>query len=79
MNTKTQYFTPTRMESGKHFTLEARLAIRQGEKVILEFHSGLRAGGILRVARTMTSLPEQPPHPHNLASGVASHPESCQG
>lgn len=27
----------------------------------------------------MTGLLEQPPNPHSLASGAASHPESCQG
>lgn len=35
------------MESRRHFTLEAPLAIHQGEKVILEFNSGLRAGNVL--------------------------------
>lgn len=46
--------------------------------MIREFNSGFRAG-MCCVARTMTSLLEQAPNPHNLASGAASHPESCQG
>lgn len=35
------------MQSRRHFTLEAPLAIHQGGKVILELNSGVRAGNVL--------------------------------